>query len=84
MAFTLTAYAAELRDKPVDQVETADVLTCPTPIWTTKPETASRVRGRIEAVLDAAKAKNLWREQGLVTSSRRGHRTEWRFALPAP
>lgn len=27
------------------------------PIWTTKPETASRLRGRIEKVLDAAKAK---------------------------
>ena len=27
------------------------------PIWTAKPETASRLRGRIEKVLDAAKAK---------------------------
>ena len=27
------------------------------PIWTTKPETASRVRGRIESILDASKAK---------------------------
>jgi hypothetical protein len=27
------------------------------PSWTLKPETASRVRGRIEKVLDAAKAK---------------------------
>lgn len=29
------------------------------PIWHTKPETASRLRGRIEKVLDAAKAKGL-------------------------
>ena len=27
------------------------------PIWTTKPETASRVRGRIEVILDWAKAR---------------------------
>jgi hypothetical protein len=27
------------------------------PIWTAKPETAGRVRGRIEAVLDWAKAR---------------------------
>jgi len=26
------------------------------PIWTTKPETAGRVRGRIEKILDRAKA----------------------------
>jgi integrase len=29
------------------------------PIWTTKPETASRLRGRIEKVLDAARAKGI-------------------------
>ena len=34
-----------------------DVLAVLKPIWTAKAETASRVRGRIEKVLDAAKAK---------------------------
>jgi hypothetical protein len=29
------------------------------PLWLTRPETASRLRGRIERVLDAAKAKGL-------------------------
>jgi integrase len=42
---------------PVDEIDTAAVLGALTPIWRAKPETASRVRGRIEAVLDAAKAQ---------------------------
>ena len=54
---TLATYAAPLRNKPVDTVSTDDVLSVLKPIWSTKRETASRVRGRIEKVLDAAKAK---------------------------
>ena len=54
---TLTTYAAPLRAKPVDTVSTDDVLAVLKPLWTAKPETASRLRGRIEKVLDAAKAK---------------------------
>ena len=54
---TLQVYAAPLRSKPVDTMGTADVLAVLKPIWTGKPETASRLRGRIEKVLDAAKAK---------------------------
>lgn len=46
-----------LRALPVDQVETDHVLAVITPIWKEKPETASRLRGRIEAVLAAASAK---------------------------
>jgi integrase len=56
---TLQAYAGPLRTKPVDEITTEDVLAILQPIWTTKAETASRVRGRIEKVLDAAKAKGL-------------------------
>ena len=44
---------------PIDKVTTEDVLAVLKPIWSTKPETASRVRGRIAAVLDAAKARGL-------------------------
>lgn len=54
---TLRNYAAPLRGKPVDTVATDDVLAVLKPIWSEKPETASRLRGRIEKVLDAAKAK---------------------------
>jgi integrase len=58
-AMTLKVYAAPLRDKPLDTIRTNDVLAVLAPIWQTKNETASRVRGRIERVLDAAKAKGL-------------------------
>lgn len=54
---TLATYAVPLRTKPVDTITTDDVLAVLKPIWTTKAETASRVRGRIEKVLDAAKAR---------------------------
>jgi integrase len=54
---TLATYAASLNTMPVDTITTDDILAVLKPIWTTKAETASRVRGRIEKVLDAAKAK---------------------------
>jgi integrase len=54
---TLTEYAAAIRNKPVDEIQTADVLRVLKPLWLSRPETASRLRGRIEAVLDAARAQ---------------------------
>src|SRR5271166_6289475 len=54
---TLEYYAAPLRSRPVDEIDTDAVLSVLQPIWQGKPETASRLRGRIEAVLDAARAK---------------------------
>jgi integrase len=39
---------------PVAAIDTGLVVQVLDPIWTDKPETASRVRGRIEAVLDSA------------------------------
>ena len=56
---TLKEYAASLRDKSVADIATDDVLAVLKPLWATKQETASRLRGRIERVLDAAKAKGL-------------------------
>jgi integrase len=56
---TLRDYAAPLRRLPVDKVSTDDVFSVLKPLWKDKPETASRLRGRIERVLDAAKAKGL-------------------------
>lgn len=43
--------------KKVSEITRADLLAILEPIWLTKNETASRVRGRIETVLDYAKAK---------------------------
>lgn len=49
--------AKALRGMPVDAIDTEAVLAVLKPLWNDKSETASRLRGRIEAVLDAAKAK---------------------------
>jgi integrase len=68
---TLTKYAAPLRDKPIAAVHTDDVLSVLAPIWQTKNETASRLRGRIERVLDAARAKGL--RSGENPARWRGH-----------
>lgn len=54
---TLTVYCAPLRSKPVTEIGTEDVLKVLQPLWTTKPETASRLRGRIERVFDFARAQ---------------------------
>ncbi len=53
---TLRTYCEPIRGKAIASIETADVLGILRPIWNTKTETASRVRGRIERVLDAATA----------------------------
>ena len=55
---TLATYASPIiGDLPVSRVDTAQVLRVLQPIWTTKPETASRLRGRIESVLDWARVQ---------------------------
>lgn len=54
---TLAAYTyPKIGRLQVAKVQTADVMACLTPIWSEKPETANRVRQRIEAVLDYASA----------------------------
>ncbi|MEH6566262.1 MAG: integrase arm-type DNA-binding domain-containing protein [Halopseudomonas sp.] len=69
---TLNTYASPFIGKlsPGD-ITTEDVLKVLQPIWTTKPETASRVRNRIELVLDAAKARRL--REGENPARWRGH-----------
>jgi integrase len=75
---TLREYAKPLRDKPVDAITTADVLGVLQPIWQTIPETASRLRGRIENVLDAAKVQGF--RTGENPAAWRGH---LKLILPA-
>jgi len=70
-AMTLTRYAAPIRAMKVDAVDTAAVLRVLTPLWQSKTETASRLRGRIERVLDAAKARG--ERQGENPARWRGH-----------
>ena len=55
---TLTTYASpKLGPKLVTDITSADILSVLTPIWTAKAETASRVRQRMETVLDWAVAQ---------------------------
>jgi len=68
---TLRDYAAPLRHLPVGRITTDDVLSVLKPLWSDKPETASRLRGRIERVLDAAKAQGL--RSGENPARWRGH-----------
>lgn len=54
---TLEAYVfPKIGAVQVAKIETADVISTLTPIWAAKPETANRVRQRIEAVIDYASA----------------------------
>jgi integrase len=55
---SMTTYAYPIiGNLPVQTIDVALVLKAIEPIWTEKPETASRVRSRIEAVLDWAAAR---------------------------
>ena len=55
---TLKTYAEPvLGHLPVQMIDTALVLKVLEPIWTEKPETASRLRQRIEKILDFAKVR---------------------------
>jgi len=56
---------------PVQSVDVAVVTKALEPIWTKKPETASRIRGRIERILDWAKARGF--RQGENPARWRGH-----------
>lgn len=58
-------------DLPVAAVDTALVVKCLSDIWTTKTETATRVRGRIESILDWATTSNF--RQGENPARWRGH-----------
>ena len=90
---TLEAYAFPvIGETPVAEVDTAAVLRVLRPIWERVPETASRVRQRVEAVLDAARVKG-WRTgenparwkghlAGELPQPRKVKRVEHRPALP--
>ena len=71
-AATLTKYAYPVIGKlPVHQIETRHILNILEPIWSKKAETAKRVRGRVEAILDRAKVLGFRDDQNPATW--RGH-----------
>lgn len=76
---TLELANAVFGDRAVPTIGTGDVMRVLEPIWHEKPETASRLRGRIEAVLDYATAHG-WRT-GENPARWRGHLAK---LLPLP
>ena len=76
---TLATYAyPSIGDTDVAKIDRAAVLGVLEPIWTRAPETASRLRGRIETILDFAAAKG-WRDPVNPARWR-----DLRHDLPAP
>ena len=74
-ASTLDTYVhPHFGDVPVCDVTTAHVMAALEPIWHAKPETAARVRGRIEAVLTAATVRG--QRQGQNPALWKGHLAE--------
>jgi integrase len=49
---TLDKYCIPIADLPVDKIDSYLVMQCLEPIWAVIPETASRIRGRMEKILD--------------------------------
>jgi integrase len=69
---TLATYAGPIIGAlPVQAIDTALVLKVLEPIWAAKPETANRVRGRIESILDWAKVRGY--REGENPARWRGH-----------
>lgn len=60
-----------LWDKLFDRIDNEHILAALQPIWLSKAETASRVRGSIERILDAARVKGL--RSGENLAAWRGH-----------
>lgn len=71
-ANTLRDYAYPIiGQKPIGQINTEDILQILKPIWQTKTETATRLRGRVEKVLAAATIKG--HRTGVNPAQWRGH-----------
>src|SRR5262249_47379810 len=92
---TLAAYVSpKFGSVPVGEVDVGMVMKAIEPLWKTKPETAGRVRGRIEAVLDWAKARGFrdgenparWRGHmsNLLPARRKVRAVKHHAALPYP
>ncbi|UZX12826.1 integrase arm-type DNA-binding domain-containing protein [Methylocystis sp. MJC1] len=69
--WALKVGCAPLRGKPVDAIEVTEVLSVLKPLWLKTPSTASRLRQRIEAILNAAKARGF--RSGENPAAWRGH-----------
>ncbi len=90
---TLATYAAPfIGEMGVQQIDTASILAVLEPVWNSKPETAARLRARMEAVLDWAKARDYrhgenparWRGHldSLLPTLKKKQRVKHHAALP--
>jgi integrase len=68
---SLETHATSIWNLPVNEIGTSEVLGVLDPIWEKVPETASRVRGRIERILNAAKVDGY--REGENPARWRGH-----------
>ena len=79
---TIATYASPVIGKlPVSKIETSHVLRILSPIWLEKTETAVRLRGRIEKILDWAKAQGY--RSGDNPAAWRGHLDAGLLASPS-
>ena len=53
---SIRRYCSTIADMPVDKIDTAAVRAVLEPIWNIKPETAGRVRSRVQIVINYARA----------------------------
>lgn len=89
---TLKHYCSPIWGRPVSEIETGDVIDVLKPVWLTKPETARRVRGRIQRVLAAAKVLGKrtgenparWKEHLEYLMPARSRRLEKKHRLAMP
>lgn len=78
--YTLREFAYPIiGNKTLDAIDMEDILKILTPIWSTKTETASRLRGRLEWILSAATTRKL--RTGVNPALWRGH---LQTILPTP
>lgn len=54
---SIESHAAAIKNRPVDRIDVEAVLLVLRPMWTTKAESAGKLRDRLERVLDYAKVK---------------------------
>ena len=79
-SYTLKEFAYPvIGDKKPNEIDTDDILKILLPIWSTKTETASRLRGRLEWILASATTRKL--RTGINPALWRGH---LQTILPAP
>lgn len=78
---SLRDHAGPLAGISIAEIDTDDVLEVLHPIWLIRSETAKRVRGRIEKILDAAKARGFRPRESMNPATWRGHLA---LLLPAP